>query len=286
MQGGAILPSRAPASGAARSTLSCPMRHGYPTLLAALLTTACAAAQPPANPDFTYDEGGIVRGPRDERAIALIFTGGEFAEGAGDILDALAARDVKASFFVTGTFIRTPEFRPHLRRMVAEGHYLGAHSDAHLLYAPWEERSRTLVTEAEFRGDLERNLRDLEAFGLERDDMRFFIPPYEWYNRQIVDWTSDMGLVLFSYTPGTRSNADYMPDDHARFIPSRAIVDSILAYESTHEHGLNGFLLLLHLGAGPGRTDKMHPFVGPLIDELRRRGYTFVRVDELLGRAD
>jgi hypothetical protein len=37
---------------------------------------------------------------------------------------------------------------------------------------------------------------------------------------------------------------------------------------------------LLHLGSP--RKDKMHPHIGELIDQLRRRGYAFVRVDELL----
>ena len=254
------------------------------------LLCACASPQPPT-PDapstaaFTKDQGGIVRGPRDEPRLALIFTGGEFGEGADHILDVLAERGVKASFFVTGAYIRTPDFQSHLRRIVAEGHYLGAHSDAHLLYASWEDRSRTLVTEAEFRADLERNLSDLERYGRAREQMRFFIPPYEWYNEEIATWAERMGLVLFNYTPGTRSNADYMPDDHPRFISSAGIVESILEYEQSQPHGLNGFLLLLHVGAGPGRTDKMHTLIGPLIDELLRRGYELVRVDELLGAA-
>ena len=113
--------------------------------------------------------------------------------------------------------------------------------------------------------------------------MRFFIPPYEWYNGQIVQWTRDMGLTLFNFTPGTRSNSDYMADDDPRFVPSQRIAESILEYEAAHADGLNGFLLLLHLGAGPDRTDKMHTHIAPLLDELTRRGYSFVRVDEMLG---
>ena len=234
---------------------------------------------------LTRDQGAITRGPRDEPRIALIFTGGHYAEGAQSILDALRDRGVKASFFVTGDFIRTPAFSDHLRRIVDEDHYLGAHSDAHLLYASWEDRSSTLVSEAQFRADLEKNLDDLTAFGRTRAQMRYFIPPFEWYNQEIADWSREMGLVLFTYTPGTRSNADYMPDDHPRFISSADIVRTILDFESAEPDGLNGFLLLLHLGAGPERTDRMYPLVGPLIAELQRRGYSFVRVDQLLAAA-
>src|SRR5690606_615747 len=135
--------------------------------------------------------------------------------------------------FVTGDFIRTPSFDAHLRRIVREGHYLGAHSDAHLLYASWEDRSATLVTEAEFRADLEKNLADLELYGRTRDRMRCFIRPDEWYNSEIAEWAERMGLVLFNYTPGTRSNADYMPDTAAGFISSAGIVESILDHEES-----------------------------------------------------
>lgn len=112
--------------------------------------------------------------------------------------------------------------------------------------------------------------------------MRWFIPPYEWYNRQIVEWTRALGLELFNYTPGTRSNADYMLDSDPRFISSQRIYQSILDREAADKDGLNGFLLLLHVGAGPERTDKMHPYVGRLVDELRGRGYQFATVEELL----
>lgn len=250
-------------------------------LLLPLLCCGCSSNSPTAA--LTYDRGAIVRGPRDQRRIALIFTGGSFGEGTPFILDALKSRGVPASFFVTGDFLRVPLHREYLRRVVADGHYLGPHSDAHLLYCSWEDRNRTLVTEEQFRADLDRNLADLAVFGRSRAQMRYFIPPYEWYNERIAEWARAMGLVLFSFTPGTRSNTDYMADDDPRFVASARIVESVLTYEASRADGLNGFLLLLHLGSGPERTDKMHPHLGPLIDELRRRGYAFARVDDLLS---
>lgn len=268
-------------------------RRSSITLLCAILLAVPVACRSGSRPvptptspvrsGFAYDRGGIIRGPRDCKQIALIFTGGKYGEGTAAILDALSARDIKGSFFVTGDFIRVPEHQAHLRRVVAEGHYLGPHSDAHPLYCSWEDRDQTLVTESDFRADLEKNLADLSRYGRTREQMRYFIPPYEWYNEQIVTWARDMGLVLFNFTPGTRSNADYMADSDPRFVSSLGIVESILEYESSEPDGLNGFLLLLHLGAGPDRTDKMHPHLGPLLDELTRRGYSFVRVDEMLG---
>jgi len=50
-------------------------------------------------------------------------------------------------------------------------------------------------------------------------------------------------------------------------------------------HGLNGFILLLHVGAGPRRADKFHQQFEALVHALAERGYRFVRIDELLKRS-
>lgn len=255
---------------------------------ALLAWTACAPRSPRATtaaslrPDCEYRDGAIIRGPTDRRRLALMFTGHEFAEGGEVILDELARRQVRASFFVTGHFLGRRDHRPLVRRIVEDGHYLGPHSDAHLLYCSWERPPRLLVTQEQFARDLEANLAKLARAGVRRDQARFFLPPYEHYTARIADWTGDLGLTLVNFTPGTRANADYTPDTAPNFVSSQAILDSIVRREREDPRGLNGFLLLLHLGAGPYRTDKFHARLGELLDHLKARGYEFARVDELL----
>lgn len=223
-----------------------------------------------------------MRGPAGARRIALLFTGHEFAEGADTILRELDRRSAKASFFLTGDFLRRPDFEPLVRRIVSGGHYLSPHSDRHLLYCGWDSSRPTLVTREAFRRDVEDNLREVERFGVKRQDVRFWVPPYEWYNAEIAGWSEALGLRVITFTPGTRANADYTGEADRNFVSSAAIVESILARERSDPQGLNGFLLLMHVGAGPGRRDKMHDRLGALLDQLRERGYAFVRVDELL----
>jgi peptidoglycan/xylan/chitin deacetylase (PgdA/CDA1 family) len=225
-------------------------------------------------------EGAVVRGPKDGRRLALVSTGHEFAEGGQTILDELAKHQARASFFLTGDFLANPEFKPLIRRMVDEGHFLGPHSDKHLLYCTWDKSKRTLVSREAFTADLRDNLEKLTRFGVHQP--RCFLPPYEHYNADIAAWTAQLDLQLINFTPGTRSNADYTEDEAANFASSRAIFESITRHERQDSHGLNGFLLLLHLGAGPKRADKFHSRFGELLDDLARKGYRFVSVDELL----
>jgi peptidoglycan/xylan/chitin deacetylase (PgdA/CDA1 family) len=249
--------------------------------LLALLCVPVLASQGAAGASQLRD-GGIVRGSTAGRRIALEFTGHEFAEGGTIILDELGRRGARASFFLTGDFLRNPEFAPLVRRIVKDGHYLGPHSDKHLLYCDWTARDKTLVTREAFTRDLEDNLRAMEAFGVRRGDVGYWVPAYEWYNAKIAAWSAGLGLTLVNFTPGTKSNADYTGETDRNFVPSQQIFDSILAREREDPDGLNGYLLLLHIGAGPGRTDKMHNRFGSLLDALSARGYRFVRVDELL----
>jgi peptidoglycan/xylan/chitin deacetylase (PgdA/CDA1 family) len=223
-----------------------------------------------------------VRGAVGQKKIALAFTGHSFAEGGATFLGELGRRKAKASFFFTGEFLANTNFELLVRRIIAEGHYVGPHSDKHLLYCNWDKMEKTLVTRDDFRADLNANLQKIERFGVSRASVKFFLPPFEQYNPDVVAWSAEMGLTLINLTPGTRSNADYTGEAETNFVSSQAIFDSIVKRERDDPHGLNGFILLFHIGSGPGRADKFHARFGELLDYLSGKGYKFVHVDELL----
>ncbi len=229
-----------------------------------------------------YDQGGIIRGPTFQKKMALIFTGDEFSDGGDFIQSVLKSKSVKASFFFTGKFYRNPSHSRLISRLVDSGHYLGPHSDKHLLYCSWENRDTLLVTKEQFVSDLLDNYKTMESFEIKRGRAAYFIPPYEWYNRQIAAWAKELGVTLINYSPGTYSNADYTTPSMSNFKSSDSIFRSIVNYERSSPEGLKGFLLLLHIGTHPDRKDKFYSRLEELIDTLKLRGYVFVRVDQLL----
>jgi peptidoglycan/xylan/chitin deacetylase (PgdA/CDA1 family) len=231
---------------------------------------------------FTCVEGGIIRGPREPRQLALIFTGGEFGDGGTHIRNVLKEKGIQAGFFFTGDFYRNPKFEALIKKLKKDGHYLGPHSDKHLLYCDWNDRDKTLVGRDEFRSDILANYEEMVKFGIVKDEAPYFIPPYEWYNRDIVHWSRELGLILCNFTPGTSSNADYTTPSMPNYLSSQIIFNRILSHEKEDPWGLGGFILLLHVGTDPERTDKFYMRLGDLIDELRERDYSFSRIDELL----
>lgn len=228
-------------------------------------------------------QSAITRGDTTQKKISLVFTGDEFADGGYFIDSVLKKEKVSASFFLTGNFYREKNFGGIIRSLIANGHYLGAHSDKHLLYCDWNKRDSLLVTKEEFRGDLNQSYRELARWGIRIRQARYFLPPYEWYNDSIVSWTQEFGLQLVCFTPGTRSTADYtFPEMDARYVDSKTIYHSILNYEKNSASGLNGFILLVHIGTDPRRKDKFYHYLPSLIDELKLKGYQFVTIDRLL----
>lgn len=60
----------------------------------------------------------------------------------------------------------------------------------------------------------------------------YFLPPYEWYNSQITQWTRALGLRLVNFSPGTRSTAYYTyPEMGSRYVSSDVIYQSVLDCE-------------------------------------------------------
>lgn len=226
--------------------------------------------------EFISSLGGIVRSDTSAKEIHLVFTAHEFNDGGEHIRNTLKKHNVPAHFFFTGDFYRNRNNENLIKELKNDGHYLGAHSDKHLLYVSWENRDSLLVSKDEFLEDLQNNYKEMAKFGIAKKDAMLFMPPYEWYNETISRWISEQGLTPINFTPGTLSNADYTtPGMGSRYLSSEDIFRNILVYESESKTGLNGFILLLHLGVHPNRKDKFYDLLNRLISELRSRGYRF-----------
>ncbi len=234
------------------------------------------------NKKFVYDNGAIIRGDSTKKNIALAFTGDEFADGGSIIAQTLKNENVKASFFLTGNFYRNPSFKNIIQQLKKDKHYLGSHSDKHLLYCEWDKRDSLLVSKEQFTNDLLQGYRELQKTGISKKDAPYFLPPYEWYNDSIAAWTKESGLQLINFSPGTRSNADYTYPELKNYQSSEMIYNSIINYEKIKPSGLNGFILLMHIGTDPSRTDKFYNRLSELITYLKYKGYIFQTVKALL----
>ncbi|QBQ42956.1 cellulase [Sphingobacterium psychroaquaticum] len=226
--------------------------------------------------------GVLVQGDTTARKVSLVFTGHDLNDGKDVIAEALRKNKVEASFFFTGDFLRNPENQLFLNAIKSK-HYIGPHSDKHLLYAPWEKRDSTIISRENFLKDLEDNYRALQAVGIKKDNALFFMPAYEWYNDDVVRWASTLGLYTVNYTPGLRTAADYtFPGMGNKYMSSEAILEQL--YNRADLKNLNGHIILVHLGVDERRADKLYNRMPELINGLKKRGYSFVKINELLAQ--
>jgi peptidoglycan/xylan/chitin deacetylase (PgdA/CDA1 family) len=232
---------------------------------------------------FQYDHGAMVRGDTSRNEWSLIFTGGDYHDGGLMICRVLARKRLRAGFFFTGDFYRNPENRELIRRLAQDGHYLGPHSDKHLLYCDWNKRDSSLVSREQFAEDLRRNYHIMTEFGIVFP-CRVFIPPYEWYNEQQVVWAAEMGTTLFNFTPGIGTQADYTTPEMPSYKSSAQLDQRLFEFEKKDPAGLRGAIVLMHIGTHPARTDKFYSRLADILDRIEAKGYRAIRIDSLLTR--
>ncbi len=147
--------------------------------------------------------GARSRLARGESGVAITFDDGPEPEHTARILDVLAERGARATFFCVGDAVRA---HPDLvRRMVADGHRVGSHSQRHL-----HSRELRLVDRVrEFRA----GRRELEEVVGHR--VRLFRPPHGDidFATAVAIRVAGLRCWLWSVDPG-----DWRPDARAAAI--------------------------------------------------------------------
>lgn len=225
------------------------------------------------------DRGAVVRVNPGAKKIYLCFTADEVFNGAETILNTLKKNKVKGNFFLTGNCLRMDEHKQNIERIISEGHYLGGHSDKHVLYADWGAKRPSLMTADSIMCDLKANYAELAKFGVTKDKAQWFLPPYEHYNSESVGIINAMGITLVNYTPGIGTPADYTIPSMKSYRDAQTLIDGLYKFEKSE--GLDGALLLIHPGIHPDRpqSERLYNRLDEIIRYLKKKGYSFDRLD-------
>lgn len=205
----------------------------------------------------------LERLPLTDRRIALTFDGGGDASGVRSILDTLERRQVRATFFLTGTFVRR---FPRLSARIGRLHLVGNHSDTH--------RDLTRLSTTEIGADLRR----AEAAILSataQDPRRFFRFPYGARDARTIAAVNSRCYVAFRWTVDTLGWKG-----RREGITTSIVVARVLAAARP------GAIVLMHVGANPVDHSTLDADALPVvIRELRHRGYGFARLSAVMSAA-
>ena len=200
--------------------------------------------------------GDIVpRVETNQRVVALTFDDGPAPEGR-ELLDTLAAKNVKATFFLIGA--QMAEDPADARRIVAGGHQVGNHS--------WSHARMVLKTPSFYAREIEDTDRQIRIAGY----------------RGAIDFRAPYGkkLIGLPWYLAQHHRKNIMWDVEPESFPAiEGDTDRIVAY--VLEHTRPGSIIILH----PQYRNRAatRAAVGPIIDGLRAREYTFLTVDQLLS---
>ncbi|GAA0288890.1 peptidoglycan-N-acetylmuramic acid deacetylase [Gracilibacillus halotolerans] len=200
------------------------------------------------------EHGGFYMDPSGDKHVYLTFDNGYEAGFTEQVLDVLKEKDVPATFFLTGHYV---DDQPALvKRMIKDGHIIGNHSDDHIDF--------TTASKEKFTEDVERLTEKIIKTAPEAT-VQYIRPPKGTFNENSLKWANELGYIHMFW--------------------SVAFVDWNEGEEKGWEHAYQQVMDQIH----PGAIVLMHTVsrdnaesLEHLIDELRKQGYTFKSLDDLM----
>jgi peptidoglycan/xylan/chitin deacetylase (PgdA/CDA1 family) len=204
------------------------------------------------------------RVPTGSKVVALTFDAGANAAGLASIESTLRAKNVPATFFLTGAWVR--DFPAQANMIVQDGFLVGNHSMTH------PEPGFTQLTDAqvaaEVRGAQQAILRANGA-----DARPLFRFPFGDVNSRVLADVNGLGYVAVRWTVDSLGWEGTSGGQSVQSVTSRVLAAA-----------QPGEIVLMHLGSNPDDGTTLDAAALPaIIDGLRARGYSFVTLQALTG---
>lgn len=195
------------------------------------------------------DAKGTADGYMEEKSagkIAITFDDGPNGKYTGKLLDGLKERDVKATFFLIGRYVKEhPELA---ERISKEGHLIGNHTYNHI--------AMNQTSEEEVRKELEK-ASDV-IYKVTGEYPQYMRAPYGACSRQLED-SLDMIMVRWTIDPLDWNHET--TDEIVKKVVTKAEENDIILLHDCYEASVDAALRI--------------------VDILQERGFEFVTVDEL-----
>ncbi len=194
--------------------------------------------------DYIVTMGQIEEG---QRKIALTFDDGPHPYYTEQLLDGLKERGVKATFFVTGEHAKL--HADVIKRMSEDGHLIGNHTYSHMQLGK--------TNREEFKEELVQTNEVIK--GITGEEVIYVRPPYGSWDREL-EAELNMFPVLWTIDP-----LDWCSDN------VDAVTKKVLSKAGEND------IVLMHDYYASTVTAALQ-----IVDELHKKGYEFVTVEEIL----
>lgn len=190
----------------------------------------------------------------DRKLIALTFDDGPDPKVTEDILDTLQKDKIKATFFMlTKNIERFPEVA---KKVHEQGHEIGNHSETHINL---NKAKRTQI-----KNEVIESKKTMEAIiGISPN---LFRPPYGEYNRTVLDFAKDSKQTVIMWSIDTLDWKHKNVNKTVQITMDQVQPNSIILMHDIHQTTADA--------------------LPKLIQELKKEGYDFATVSELIEEID
>jgi peptidoglycan/xylan/chitin deacetylase (PgdA/CDA1 family) len=199
--------------------------------------------------------------PTSQKVVAITIDAGSDLGYTNEILDTLSDKGVRVTFGITGEW--ADEHPAAVDRMADEGHQVMNHSYSHRSFTGASAANPLLTTSAR-QADLAKAEATLKAL-TGRTTKPFFRPPYGDSDASVL---ADVGAVGYAYTVLWTVDSGGWKGLSASEIITRVL-----------DRTEPGAIIVFHVGSASKDVDA----IGPIIDEPRDRGYSFVTLAGAYG---
>jgi len=182
----------------------------------------------------------------DKKILALTFDGGSAADGADSILQILENKNLKLTFFLTGTFIH--KFPDIVHDLINSGHELANHTYSHPHLTKFTDTQNHNSLKHINRSYIYRqlNMTDSLLYGNFGTHFRpYWRAPFGEYNRHILKWAAEIGYKHIGWSSSCDTR-DWISDrDSDLYRTGEEIYQHLLELESRGK--LKGAVILMHI---------------------------------------
>lgn len=190
----------------------------------------------------------------DEKVIAITFDCAWEDFDTKEILDVLEEYDAKATFFVTGDYVRRcPE---SVKAFYEAGHDIANHSDNH--------PHPNSLSESELALDTKKCSEEIKKLGIE--EKKLYRAPYGEYNDKTVKTINNMGYHFIQWDADSLDYTGLAVSDIEKRVVSKVG---------------SGSIVLFHTG-----VENTAEALGRVLLKLKGEGYSFAAVDEIILKKD
>ena len=190
----------------------------------------------------------------DEKKVAISFDAAWGADDTDDLLNILENNDVKATFFLCGSWV--DKFPEEVKKIYENGHEIGNHSNTHPHGSKisLEENKKEIM-------EVHKKIKDLTGY-----EMDLYRPPFGEYNDTVLNAAKELGYHTIQWDIDSLDWKEYGVQHQ---------VNQVL----NHKHLGNGSIMLFHNDAEytPDSLDT-------ILKGLKEKGYEVVPVGELIHK--